>query len=314
MFGEKIISQFNIVSQCRKYGLSTWQCPQFLFLVMGAVIILSSVTFYIIGVNLIIDPEIVALIIFAIATVLFVITFSITRTLEGLAEASRMKSEFISIVSHQLRAPLTNLKWVAEILTSEKFHDSVEQEEYLASLKENSNRMLELVNDLLIISRIEQKNFSQRKEEVSMEELIEELIARFSAFSKDAGIEISFCHQENLPKVFFDRSQLKIIIENLLDNAVRYAPKCGKVEIWLGRKGGKMFFRISDGGIGIPKDEQKYIFQKFFRADNASKKQAQGSGLGLYAVKTIINKLGGKIWFESEENKGAEFYFTLPIK
>jgi len=315
MVFKKIISQFYIRRQCRDYGLSLWQCPQFLFLIMGLIIILSSISSYFIGLRFIDDPGIIALIVLSIAVVLFIIAFTITRSFENLAEVSRMKSEFINITSHQLRSPLTNLKWAIEFLTSKEWEgDTEKKEEYQSSLKENISRMTELVDELLIVARLEQGKVPLRRKEVSLEEIIKELISEFKAFAEASKIQIKFYQQENLPKIFIDPSQIKLVVENLIDNAIRYTRSGGVVEIRLEKKNKSLYFEIKDMGVGIPKADQKYIFQKFFRSENVLRNQTQGSGLGLFIAKSIIEKEGGKINFRSEEGKGTTFYFTLPIK
>ena len=312
---QDILSQLNVLSQCRRYGLSPWQCPQFLFLVMGIVIIISSIISYLIGAQYIADPEVVVFIVLSIATILFIISYIITRSFERLAEASRMKSEFINIVSHQLRSPLTNIKWTFEILTSKNLEmPTGKVEEYMTNVKDNIARMVELIDDLLIVSRIEQGRIPMRKKEIRLESLIEELVSRYKVFAEASHIELNFYPQKNLPEIFVDPSLIKLVIENLIDNAIRYTRGGGKVKIKLEVKAKNILFSIQDSGVGIPKKEQKYIFQKFFRAENALKERTKGSGLGLYVCKSIIDKAGGRIWFKSEEERGTTFYFTLPIK
>jgi len=311
---KKILAQLNIPAQCRRYGLPLWQCPQFLFLVMGSVIALTSIISYLIGTRYIANPEMVALIILVITTVLFIIAFVMTRSFERLAEASRMKSEFINIISHQLRSPLTNIKWTFELLTSREMEvPSGKVEEYLNNVKENIARMVELIDDLLIVSKIEQGTFPVLKKEFSLEDLVKEQVSRYKVFAEASHIELSFSSQKSLSEVFTDPSLLKLVVENLIDNAVRYTKGRGKVKISIERREKDLFFKIKDSGVGIPKKEQRYIFQKFFRAENILKERTRGSGLGLYVCKSIIEKLGGKIWFESKEGKGTTFYFTLPI-
>ncbi len=315
MICKKILGKFNIIGQCRSYGLSAWQCPQFLFLIMGVFIILSSVVSYLIGVSYFADPEIAAFIVIVITAALFVISFATTRSFERLAEASRMKSEFINVVSHQLRSPLTNLKWTVDLLSSDRIETSIQKkEEYLAVLQENVNRMLELVNDLLIVSKIEQGIFPQRKQEISAADIFSEMIYGVKVYAEALNIKINFQPQNNLPKIFIDPSYLKLIAENLLDNAIRYSKGGGEVDIKIEQRGSKLFFRVKDAGIGISEKDRNLIFQKFFRGENVLRKQTQGSGLGLFVVKSMIEKSGGKIWFESEEGKGTAFYFFLPIK
>ncbi len=312
---KSIGAQLNIVSQCKRYRLSLWQCPQFLFIVMGLFIILVSVVSYLIGARYILSPETVIFIVLTITSILFIISFIITRSFERLAEASRMKSEFINIVSHQLRSPLTNIKWTFEVMASEEFKVSAEkQEEYFVNVKENIARMVELIDDLLIVSKIEQGSFSITKREISLEDLIKDLVERYNVFAEASRIKLNFYSQENLPKVLADSSFLKIVTENLIDNAIRYTKGGGVVEIKLIKEKDKVLFAIKDSGVGIPQEEQKYIFQKFFRAENISRERTRGSGLGLYVCKSILDKLGGQIWFKSQLGKGTTFFFRLPIK
>lgn len=311
----KFLDQLNLSSQCRRYGLSLWQCPQFLFLVMGIIIVLASIVSYLIGNRYIINPEVVTLLVLSITALLFVIDFVITRSFERLAEASRMKSEFINIISHQLRSPLTNIKWTFELLTSKELKVPSEKvEEYLNNVKENIARMVELIDDLLIVSKIEQGTFPILKKEIFLEDLIKNLVSRFKIFAEASHIDLSFSPQDNLPEIYADPSLLKLIVENLIDNAIRYTKGGGKVELKLTKKEKDVIFEIKDTGVGIPEKEQKYIFRKFFRAENVMKERTRGSGLGLYVCKSIITRSGGKIWFESKEGKGTTFIFTHPIK
>jgi len=311
---KNVHSQLNIFAQCQRYGVSLWQCPQFLFVIMGVLIIITSLISYLVGSHYISQPETVVMVVLALAIFLFILSFTITRSFEKLAEASRMKSEFINIVSHQLRSPLTNIKWSFEILSSEEFDvPESKKEEYFLNVKENIARMVELIDDLLIVSKIEQGQFPVRKEEISLEELAKEQIMRFKVFAEASHIKLNLSYPSNLPKVMADPSLLKLVIENLVDNAIRYTPGNGEVSATIEQKDHCLLFSIKDTGVGIPSKDQEYIFQKFFRAENAMKKRTRGSGLGLYVCNSIIKQSGGEIGFKSEENKGTTFYFTLPL-
>jgi len=311
---KEIFAQANFLAQCKKYGLSIWQCPQFLFLLMGIIVIGSTLAAYLIGSRYIEDPYQVALIVILITLVLFILSVIITRSFERLAEANRMKTEFVSIVSHQLRSPLSNLKWTLELLMSGRISSvSKDQLDYFKILKENSDRMGELVSDLLIVSRIEQGKFPLKKENFSLDNLIKETIKKTEFFAKASNVEINFSSQKSLPQITSDSHQIKLVIENLLDNAVRYIGEKGKIEISLKKQNKNIYFEIKDTGVGIPKADQKYIFQKFFRSENALRYQTEGSGLGLYIAKSVIDRSEGKIGFKSQEGKGSTFWFTLPI-
>lgn len=311
---KKVYEQLNPVSQCKKYGLSIWQCPQFLFLVMGLLIIASSLLTYAIGNKYIEDPQVVALATIILSAVLLIISSIITKSFDRLAEISRMKTEFINIVSHQLRGPLSNLKWALDYMMSGKIDTSHEKQlEYFKILQENNVRMEGLISDLLTVSRIEQGNFFLKKAEVNLKEIIEKIIKDTEIFSRASGITINFQVEEKLPSIVADSFQIRLVVENLLNNAIRYTKKGGLIEIKLARKNRNLYFEIKDNGIGIPKNDQKYIFQKFFRASNIIKYDTQGSGLGLYIVKSIISKSKGRIGFKSQEGIGSTFWFELPL-
>ena len=133
-------------------------------------------------------------------------------------------------------------------------------------------------------------------------------------FARASNVEIKIDIKDNLPEILADPSQLKLVVENLLDNAIRYVKAKGKVEVKLEKQNKSIYFEVKDNGVGIPKEDQKYIFQRFFRSANVMRHQTEGSGLGLYIAKSIVEKSGGKIGFESQENKGSTFWFTIPIK
>jgi len=310
----ELLDNLNIVTQCKKYGVPLRQCPQFLFVLMGFIIVSSNIAAYFIGSIYIDDPLIISLIILALTTFLIVIAFAITKSFERLAEVSRLKSEFIRIVSHQLRSPLTNVNWATDILLSGALGRVVkEQLEYFKILKDNNARMRDLVKDLLLVAKLEEGALPIRKEHVSLENIVKGLISKFSPFAKASNAMIRFVAEPNLPEVFIDVHQIEIVIETLMDNAIRYMKKKGNINISLRKRGRDVLFSIKDNGVGIPREDQKYIFKKFFRS-RKSKKGVPGSGLGLFTAKTITERMGGKIWFDSEENVGTTFYLILPIK
>ena len=314
----KFLKGLNPLSQCKKYSIPFWRCPQVLFILMGFIIIVAILISYSIAIHKINDPEIVALTVLTITLVLIILDYIIYDSFERLAEASRMKSEFISIVSHQLRSPLSNLSWAVDYIMSGRLGRIEEKQlSYFKILRENTSRMKDLVNDLLTVSRIETGKLSLgKKEEVHLGDLTREIVSKFKPFIDASNVEVSLDIEENLPKIYADKLWLEQVISNLLDNAVRYIEGKGQVNIRISspKKDKRILFEIKDNGVGIPESEQKFIFQKFFRSENALKHQTVGSGLGLFITKRIIEMMGGKIWFKSKESKGTTFYFTLPVK
>lgn len=310
-----MLEQLNPLATCRKYHLSLWQCPPFLFLVMGLVIAGGIGVTYLVASLRIGDPRIVALLVLAVGAVLFTIDYVIINSFERVAEASRMKTEFIGVVSHQLRAPLTNLKFALELLMSGKM-GRVEEDavEYFKILRENTQRMGDLINDLIVVSRIESGEFPLKKEGISLRETTEKLIEKNRPFAEASNVELSFQAEKDIPNALADPLWLEQVVSNLIDNAIRYTKGKGKVEIFIKKDGKDVLFKIKDHGVGIPKEEQKYIFRKFFRSKNAVRHQTQGSGLGLHIAQRVIELFKGKIWFESQEGEGTMFYFTLPVK
>jgi len=311
---KKFFEEINIFGQCRRLNLSLWQCPSFLFLIMGLIIILSALFTYFIGNRYINDPLLVALLVLALSTILLVIAFFITQSFEKLAEAARLKTEFINIVSHQLNTPLSNLRWATELLTSGRLGPiENKQIEYFKIIKENIDRMKDLISDLIIVSKLESNNLFSEIKEVSFPNLIQQLIKEFEPLLQASNIVVSFSSPKDLPKTLTDAFQLKLVIKNLLENSINYLRGKGEINILVEKKGENFYFEIKDNGVGIPKKDQKYIFKKFFRSENVLKYQTQGTGLGLYICKSIVEKLNGTIGFESVENKGSKFWFTLPL-
>jgi len=309
MIIKKILKQLNFVNQCKKYNLGLWQCPSFLFLLTGLIIIIAMIGTYFIAIEYT-QPEIVALIVIAITTILFIINHFIIQSVEKLTEANRMKSEFIGIVSHQLRTLLTGIKWTLNLIMRE--NDCHIQE--LKEINENNERMIKLVNDLLDVSKVEQKNLSLALEKTDIKELLQKIIEEYIPMAKARNIKISLETKMNSLPILIDKQGIEIVIRNLMDNAVKYIKKKGEVKISLIKKNKLLRFEIEDNGVGIPKNDYKNIFQKFFRSRNIMKHETVGTGLGLFIAKSIIKKSKGKIGFRSKENKGTTFWFETPIK
>lgn len=235
---------------------------------------------------------------------------SIAKDITKAKEIDRAKTEFVSLASHQLRTPLTAVKWNTEILIEENIPD--EFRAYVDQIFQSNERMIELVDSLLNVSRIDMGTFSIEPKEVSPVEIAESVLQELASTIKDKQLVIVKKYPKDPIVIEADPKLLRIVIQNLLSNAVKYTLASGKVSIALKAVKGEILFSVKDTGMGIPVAQQSRIFSKLFRAENAIAKVSDGTGLGLYVAKSVIEQSGGKIWFESKENVGTEFSFSLP--
>ncbi len=241
-----------------------------------------------------------------------VILHDITR--EKMVE--RIKTEFVSLAAHQLRTPLSAIKWTIRMLLDGDLGEiTKEQRNFLGKTYQSNERMISLINDLLDITRIEEGRYLYKPVLADFEAICQFVINSFKDEIKKKKIRFEFKKpQKKLPQVKVDVEKIRLTINNLLDNAIRYTPAGGRVTVSLRSVKEKIELSVKDTGVGVPKDQQGRIFTKFFRGANVMRMATEGSGLGLFITKNIIEAHGGEIWFESEEGKGATFYFTLPIK
>jgi len=229
-------------------------------------------------------------------------------------EIDRAKTEFVSLASHQLRTPLSTVSWYAEMLLDEDVGKiNKDQEKYLQALYDANHRMVELVNALLNVSRIELGTFAIDPEPIKFLEIADSVIKEQTPQIKEKGLKIEKKYAVDLPIINADPRLLRIILQNLISNAVKYTPEKGSIVIEISKKDLDILVKVKDTGYGIPKTQQSKIFNKLFRADNILAKDCDGTGLGLYIVKAVVEQSGGKIWFESEENKGTTFFTTIPL-
>jgi len=241
-----------------------------------------------------------------------IVLHEITR--EKLIE--QMKTEFVSLAAHQLRTPLSAVKWTLRmVLDGDLGKITKEQRDFLEKTYSSNERMINLINDLLNVARIEEGRYLYKLSPSKIEEIVQDIINSYLEEIKRKKIQFSFQKpKEKLPTVEVDKEKIILAIQNVIDNAIRYTPKGGRVTVSLKRANMKIELSVKDTGVGIPKDQQDRVFSKFFRAANVIRLETEGSGLGLFIAKNIIEAHGGKVWFESEENKGTTFYFTLPVK
>jgi len=239
--------------------------------------------------------------------------------------SDRAKSEFIMLASHQLRTPLTSMKLFIESIKDIGIQGLADkQKEYMNGIGESVERMISLVNDLLNISGMEAGQSKALPKPTQLEDLIDDLVNEAKPMANTRGCSIVFERpKEKLPEVSVDPVLLWQAIDNLLVNALQYTPdQGGSIIVSLKNQEDEYIISVKDNGIGIPKEVQSRIFEKFFRADNAIKKVTDNPGLGLYVAKTVIDKISGRIWFsspggsasggESEEEGGTTFSVAIP--
>lgn len=240
---------------------------------------------------------------------------AIERDVTKQKEIDKSKTEFVSIASHQLRTPLTIINWYVEMLSSPGDDQlSEKQLQYLDEITRASKRMIELVNSLLNVSRIDMGTFMVEPVPLNFINATEDALKDLSLQIARKKITVMKKFSKELPLVDADPKLLRMVLQNLLTNAIKYTPDDGVITVGIEKRMTDILITIADTGMGIPSQQQSKIFQKFFRADNARAKEPDGNGLGLYIIKSIVENGGGKIWFTSEENKGTAFYVSLPIE
>lgn len=237
----------------------------------------------------------------------------IERDITKEKQIDRAKSEFVSLASHQLRTPLSTINWYAEmLLAGDAGKINKEQKDYLEEIYKGNQRMVDLVNALLNTSRIDLGTLAIDPKPTDLIELARSVLDEMKP---------QIIQRKQTVKTIFDKIQLinldpklmRIVFQNYLSNAVKYTGEKGQIILSVKKNKKEAVISVKDNGIGIPKSQQEKIFSKLFRADNVREKETDGTGLGLYIIKSVIEQFGGKVWFESVENKGTTFYATVPL-
>jgi len=236
---------------------------------------------------------------------------------EELKKADQMKGEFMSMVSHELRTPLTAIKGFVQLLDQETYGNlSPVQKDFVAKIKTQSNHLDNLIISILDFTRLESgQRFDIQKEPVSLVNEIDEVVEGMRPDFEKKEIKLNIDIPPDFPTIISDEAKIERILTNLLGNAFKFTPRRGTVTINAKVVGEKVFIVISDTGIGVAKENQEKIFERFYQVDSTITRGYGGIGMGLTIAKEIVEALGGKIWAESVgEGKGSSFIFTLPVK
>ena len=307
------INDLNLKKQADDLGIKVWQTPGGLFIMMGFVTAIVMAATYFISKNYD-NPQVLVVAECFVVSIILIITTVIARMLDQVIKLNKMKSEFVSVASHQLRTPLSAIRWESELLLS-KFRKGLDKKqlENIRNIESLSRKMTRLVNDLLDVARIEQRRMILRKQRFDFAKSARKTLSDLKPSMEQKNIELILDFDRKLPMAFGDPEKINLVVENLVTNAFKYTTSGGKIEIKVFKKGNYLIFEVKDNGVGIPEEQHDRVFEKFFRSDNAAKYQTEGTGLGLYIAKNIVEHLGGSVWFQSIENVGSMFSFSLPI-
>lgn len=228
---------------------------------------------------------------------------------------SRAKNEFLSIAAHQLRTPLTRIKWALEQLQDGSMTED-KKREYVGQLRGSADEMIKLIGNLLSVVRIEQNRFGHDFKKVDLRDLLSASVRNFSGIAHAQNLSLSLDMPEGLPtEAVMDTDGITIVLSNLIMNAIDYTPPGGHITVRLApADGARLAVSVADTGIGIPEAERSRIATSFFRATNAQKTQPNGSGIGLFIAKSIVERHGSELSFDSTEGRGTTFVFTVPTE
>lgn len=239
----------------------------------------------------------------------------IIENISELVRLRRMRSEFIDNLSHELRTPLANVRLLTEMLMDdlEKEDVSTRVRERVATIDIETGHLVQMINELLDLSRIEQSSTVVRHDEVLVPPLVEAGMRRLQTFAERQGVILIELVPDDLPPIRGDEERLHQLLMNLLHNAIKFSPQGGTVTITTDEHPDGVIISVRDQGVGIPTKDQARVFERFYKVDRARQRGQGGTGLGLAIARHIAEAHGGRIWLESEEGQGSTFSFSLPF-
>jgi signal transduction histidine kinase len=298
---------------------------QKLFNIKDAATVIVAFALTIVSFAEIIFANTLSLVIFRVSVFILVLIFSIRMVRDmfqlefandRLKELDQMKSEFVSLATHQIRAPLTAIKGYISLIQEGDYGEvTPEIRKGLNVIMDSTNNLVTIVGDFLDVSRIEQGKMKFDFSDFNLKKLVEEVVQEYRPNIEKRGLVLDFsCDEQARYDVHADRGKVKQVIGNILDNSIKYTPK-GKISVSVKNQDGKVLITIADTGVGINPKTLPKLFQKFTRADNANETNILGTGLGLYVAKNMIESMNGRVWAESEgEGKGSQFHIEMGVK
>jgi len=301
----------NLKEKSKQYGVPIWKLPDVLILMMAFINIVGMFSTYYLALNFVADPRTAVLFVAVESAVILIIGNIIAESSRKIISSYRLKEEFIDLVSHQIRTPITNVKWNLELLKDENLNKK--QAKYTNKLVESVEKITSLVNDFVYLSRLDQSKKELILKKTDMKKVVDEILKELEIFASSKNIKFELV--DDTENIFSktDQKKIRIIISNVIENALKYSYENSKIKIKLYNSKNSLLIKTKDTGCGIDVISRPYIFDKFYRATDAKKLSADGTGVGLYISKILLKELGGEIWFESNKGKGSAFYISLPL-
>ncbi len=295
-------------------GIPLWKMPDMVLILMGAVNIATMLFTYFWAEKLVRDPREAVLLVAVESALIMIIGNGVVESSKKVVEVNRLQKEFLAIISHQIRTPLTMINWnLGSLLKNEEKNLSKKQVNYITQSQEKCEFIGSMVGDILNASRLEAENDFRQLVKVDLVMTIEDCLLKLKEYSETKKIKIKFEKEKGKEFIIMtDEGKLKIALNNLIENAISYGKEGGKVEIDLKSDEDSTFVSIADDGIGIDVKDRPFIFKKFFRGDEARKSRPQGTGLGLFITKNMLEGVKAKIKLDFAVSEGTKFDIEIP--
>jgi two-component system phosphate regulon sensor histidine kinase PhoR len=237
----------------------------------------------------------------------------VLHNISDLRRLERIRRDFVANVSHELKTPLTSIKGYVETLLSGAIHDEKNNTRFLRKIEDNVGRLINLVQDLLALARIEEHENQIQTQALDWQNIVDAVLSRHEGTSKRKGLKLIMNEPRERIVVMGEHESMTQVLDNLLDNAIKYTPFPGEVRVTLSKKDGFGILTVEDTGLGIPAEDLDRIFERFYRVDKARSREVGGTGLGLSIVKHLVSAMHGHIAVESQVGRGSKFTVTLHL-